>query len=558
MAIMAAYFIIIYKGGENSYILVHDNLDSTVVWYKLISLYKNKFFSLSSQIPNIMNGMPISSLISGINIGVLLHVILGTIQGIIVNEVICRMVAFWGMYLLIKGYLQRSHPWVVVCVSLCFALLPFYPGGFLGIAGQPLLLYSFLNIRDRQGRIWDWIYIIIYPFYSSLTFSGFAVVVMISLIPIIDLIKGREIEKKYWIGVGLLCGFYMMSHYRLFAMFLMDNTFVSHRTEFIPTAFSLGESIQLAIANFRYGHYHAASLQNGAILASVVIAIVVLILGKKTNRLISFFTIILACLILSGFYGMWKYVKPNLPGLLLLKGFQWERFHVLHPLLWHLIFASALGIIMAQKNKYGGIVTIMVILLISFQMAYAVMKSHAWAEKRNHGITFAGFFAESLFADISSFIGQSKDSYKVASLGLHPAIAQYNGFYTVDGYMTNYSLEYKRKFRKIIADELSKNNSIQKAFDHWGSRCYLFSSEIGYFFLNKKYTKVIRNLELDTASFMFMGGRYILSSAQIMNAAGNGLVLRKVFEKDDYPWCIWLYEAGSQKSYGYGDKQEKL
>lgn len=58
--------------------------------------------------------------------------------------------------------------------------------------------------------------------------------------------------------------------------------------------------------------------------------------------------------------------------------------------------------------------------------------------------------------EIDDAIGRDKSTYRVAHLGISPAPSLMHGFYTVDGYSNNYSLEYKHRFREVIAAELEK------------------------------------------------------------------------------------------------------
>ena len=51
-------------------------------------------------------------------------------------------------------------------------------------------------------------------------------------------------------------------------------------------------------------------------------------------------------------------------------------------------------------------------------------------------------------------------------------IAMYNGFNTLDGYVTDYKKSYK-VFRKIIEKELEKACLWRSYFDNWGGRCYV-------------------------------------------------------------------------------------
>ncbi|MDA6131502.1 DUF6044 family protein, partial [Escherichia coli] len=61
--------------------------------------------------------------------------------------------------------------------------------------------------------------------------------------------------------------------------------------------------------------------------------------------------------------------------------------------------------------------------------------------------TVRQFYAEEQFSAIKEYIGLPQEDYRVASIGLHPAIAQYNGFYTLDSYNNFYPLTYKYQFR---------------------------------------------------------------------------------------------------------------
>jgi hypothetical protein len=158
--------------------------------------------------------------------------------------------------------------------------------------------------------------------------------------------------------------------------------------------------------------------------------------------------------------------------------------------------------------------------------------------------SFQRFFAPDLFTEIDQFIGKPKDSYRVVSIGMHPTVAQFNGFYTLDGYLTNYSLSYKREFRGIISPELNKNAQIRDYFDGWGNRCYVFSAELGMNDLVSGQPRtVIHNLDLDTDQLRAMGGEYVISAAYIEDSARNGLRLEKEFYSANSFWHLYLYHV---------------
>ena len=120
-------------------------------------------------------------------------------------------------------------------------------------------------------------------------------------------------------------------------------------------------------------------------------------------------------------------------------------------------------------------------------------------------------------------------------------VALYNGFYTLDGYNTLYSLEHKHRFREIIAGELEKDEKLKNYFDFWGSRCYAFYAKM---IVSKtsisKYSNLCRELDYNIVAFKALGGKYILSALTITNADRIGLKLLEVFEDKDSFYRISL------------------
>lgn len=161
---------------------------------------------------------------------------------------------------------------------------------------------------------------------------------------------------------------------------------------------------------------------------------------------------------------------------------------------------------------------------------------------KSEEISYRQFFSENLFNKIKDTIGEPQKDYRVASIGIHPSVAQYNGFYTLDGYQNYYPLPYKQQFRKIIAQELEKSNIWREYFDYWGSRCYLFSSEIPDFLSTKEKGRIITHLDIDIQAFKDLEGRFIFSAAEILNYKEDNLYLIGVFEDKDSVWRIFVYE----------------
>ena len=85
-------------------------------------------------------------------------------------------------------------------------------------------------------------------------------------------------------------------------------------------------------------------------------------------------------------------------------------------------------------------------------------------------------------------------------------IAAMNDIYIIDGYHTLYQLSYKKRFRKIIENELAQSEKLKNYFDNWGNRAYLFYNDQNNLLINFNEAK---NL----------GAKYIISSFSIKNEA---------------------------------------
>ena len=110
------------------------------------------------------------------------------------------------------------------------------------------------------------------------------------------------------------------------------------------------------------------------------------------------------------------------------------------------------------------------------------------------------------------------------------------------------ALEYKHKFRKIIASELERNEWLKSYFDDWGNRCYLFFSEIPGYFNVEKDTSWINELQLDTDALQEMGCDYIFSALYIVNAEEIGLEWMDdiTFDTEDSYYQIFIYKVNGK------------
>jgi conserved hypothetical protein len=164
-------------------------------------------------------------------------------------------------------------------------------------------------------------------------------------------------------------------------------------------------------------------------------------------------------------------------------------------------------------------------------------------------MSFRDYYAVDVLDQVQEYLrentGEEPQDYRVVSLGIDPAAALYHGFYCLDGYSNNYSLEYKHRFREIIAPELDKSEYLEDSFDHWGNRCYLFSAECPGYYTIEKGGFYFQDYTIDAESLRQLGGSYLLSAAYIDHSEDTGLELMRpeAFETENSYYRIYLYRV---------------
>lgn len=531
-------------------LLIHDNLDSNIIWYKLLAGSGKIFSPNQTPIPALMNGAPRIVLGTEYNVNILLYFLFPAAVAYSINIILIHLIAFLGMRLLAKRYFsdKNNDQWILNGVSLSFSLLPFWPPGGLSMAGLPLLLYAFLNIYNNKEAISDWLILVFFPFYSDLFFSAsFFLFFMFSAF-LWRAFRHKEIKWKFFAALCMVSGIYILVEYRLFSNALWGD-FVHHHTEEI---ISQGEKVNYGNINFKgvigtsflhfiQGHYHSASMHFPFIILVGILS--VFFIENKYKRKIIAGLFILAGLI-SFTYKIidWTALDLIKEKILFLRYFH-IRFYILFPLVWFCIFGIAMTSVPDKK-----IVKYIFYPAILLQTAYCMLspegnlensfkRTYLSGESGSEYASFNNFYQEKFFDEIKIQLNKNIKSFNTVCIGFTPAIAQFNGFQTLDAYLPLYPLSYKKKFREIIEGELVKDSSKCSYFDGWGNKCYIFLGE-------KINDNMIHDLSININALKDMNCRYIFSRYIIGNA--DELNLSLLFEKsaDDH-------KDGIQKLYLY-------
>lgn len=584
MMIISIYFSPYLLYGENVHVRVTDELDFLVSNLKMVA-ESGHFLKKNTVVGQMMNGLPFESLYyNKLNITVWLFLIFEPFTAYVMNNILVHIIAFLGMYLLLSKHVlsdkYAGNELIIVGSSLCFALLPFYSIFGLSVAGQPLLYYAFLNIRNSVGRFKDYIFIALYSLCSLFVFSGLYILPFLFILLIFDFCRKGKVNKSFALVILFFITINALINYSLISPILFPSDIISHRVEmrrFTKLVFDV--AINRGLDMFFYnGPFHTQSLHFFILRLIVPIALFAGLLRKAHTRLPVIIGLIIIAFLFSLWYGIWSWegMLPLKDSINILHYFDASRFHFLLPVLWFVVMGIALSVII--EIRYG---RWLVVTLILLQLCYSFandlefstridsligkdlnnkilrkVKSRVMVDRHPAPqLTYQKFFSEELFTEIEKYINRPKKGYRIASIGLHPSITHYNGFFTLDGYSYNYPLAYKHQFRKVIAKELQKMPKVKRDyFDEWGGRCYIFADELysklpwyRFAMITKNYSDknkiMIENLEVDTKAFKKMGGVYIFSAVKILNSDENRLKFLKAFENKESPWRIYIYEA---------------
>lgn len=563
--------------GPDIHVKIFDNLDCHIPQTKTLA-ESGKAFSLDpgEKLDNFLNGIPLSGVDSGYNGLTWLFMIFSPFAAYALNELIIRIVALLGMFLFLKTHVIKEEKesrggqsWLIAGAALCFALTPFYLGGGISIAGIPLLLYAFFNILGGRWKYTDFLVIFLFPFYSRLALAGVFIAIGLTIIWVVDIFRNKKINLPYLGGLALLTAAYVFTHFHL-VYSLLSPDFTSFREEIDIMGVSTAAALKNTVKNFLFERVNVAGAHHIFVVAAAALAAAVVAtaaLRKKENSF-SFYPKLLAALTMfalanSFFWGFkyWEYIMPLRENNQFLNAFDLSRFYWFNPFLWYIIFALAL-LIIARLKKGRALAALFIIGQLVFTFVFynweyrhmLGIRSSFAGSPLTYSLTYREFYSPGLFQIIDRHIGRPKQDYRVISLGIHPGIAQYNGFYTLDIYTDIYPLEYKHQFRKIIEKELAKSSILQRGFDGNAKRCFLLAAELhgdsatrGLAFSRgiSKYEKhlEIKQLDLNTAALKAMGGEYIFSAVPIRNFKDINLELDGIFKSKASPWKIYLYRV---------------
>lgn len=534
---MMPYFVL----GENAYITIHDFLDSNVAHHvNIIALH---LVGDPDGVLPVLDGVSALNYMSlfPIDVKSVLYMILPPYWAIVFYTMFVKIGAYVGMYLLTINYIAKGDKLSSLITAISFSMIPFYVDYGWSSAGIPLLLYSICNLENQKRMLLSYFLIVLYGLNSALSLSGFFICFLWFVEIACKRYRLGTTPRSQICGLILLVIIYMLMNISIIYNFFFPSETISHRVEFSDNDTFI-DNCSRFFSIILYSQYHA-----GGFLAYILLLIVfgVMFFYIRKDWSVKYYIGLYVMMLFLIFVGILVRYLP----LQIFRAFQFDRFYFLYPTLCFVLISKAFSLIKSRYEKQikilFGLILFGAVLICDNEFMHNINK--LLGRNIPHSPSYYQFFDKELFEIIKNDIGTYKPfATKVVSVGLFPSIAEMNSFYTLDSYVFNYSLDYKHKFRRVIVKELDKNPKLRAYYDYWGSRCYLFSSELeeqcNQNLCSKTDNIRINHLDIDTGVLKELGCEYVLSAVDIENYLDLNLDFVKCYTLDTSYWMIRVYK----------------
>lgn len=559
--LIIAIFGIIMK--DNIYVALTDNMDSNLPIYKMIR-DNGLFWKLDESIPFLGGVVSRSEYRVELSIQSWIYALFPTLFAYYTVYLLKVLGSSLGFYFLAKklkkygGVNTQENIWCIC--GLLYGILGTWPHAALGFASLPWWsLTIYMIYKTGKKRYIPCLFIFV--FTTSFTMLALFVLFYTAVFIIIVSIKDRKINFTLVAGVVILCAAYFIanSHHVLQGIHGSQETIKSLKSatysEGVLESLSKFKNAFLFVKN---SYYHTG----GAVLRYAVIPIctlflifliVSLIIKKNSNRKMTvFYMLVYGCIIfntLACCFDNNRLFRSLVP---FASGFGFSRFAWLSPFMWLILMAlvcdyitSKIAIGVFILLGFGSVVfdpqyTQLNSMYNELYCNVAALLGNDKFRDGNHEWTWKEYYSEDLFEKIKEDIAY--DGSWAVAYGIEPSVLQYNGIKTLDGYYSNYSLEYHDKFEKLILPELERDEHHELYWENSaGMRAYIWSLE--WDFASPKNLQLTEaEMLIDMDVFKDMGGKYIFSRVQISNSDELGLsLINQPYTDEQSPYTVYVY-----------------
>lgn len=526
---------------DNYKILIGDNLNQHVAINKILAKSGSLFIDANETVPYIMGGIKRGFLKTELNFGILLYKFFSVEFAYSLNRIIMHLIAFMGVIFLLKKYVFKEDDKLIPLIALGFSTLPFFSNGFLTIAGQPLLLYCYLNIFYNKDNVKDWLVIAIFPFFSSLVLGNlFFHFFLILYVIVFRKSFNNNLKIIYsflFFGIStLLC------EYRLFELFFFLD-FESFRLEMLRLGNLNLKGVFGTSFNFLIkGHRHFGTLHFPIIFILVFYTIFRFIVNfkKHIHFYFLFFVLIFSTFFENFFYG-WSLLNQIKYLSNFLNSFTF-RFYSIFPLVWYLLLSISFKKLKVS-HQFSSLICFLIIVnnfFGTYNLSAENSFYHTYINKQSEThFTIKNYYSEDFIDLIKNDLDIDSNS-NIACIGFPSIILNFNNINTIGGFLNNYPLEKKHTMSLIMNSEFKRNVKISDNFQNYGVYCEIQSTEL----ISNNNLKEIKRINIDLDVLKKQGCNYIFSVKPILKL--NNLKIDSAMSyksmSNSYLSCIYVYE----------------
>lgn len=545
--------------GERSYIGVHDNLDLFVAQFQMLK-NTGSFWKHGVDVP-FLGGVSRDNLPSELSLYTMLYMVFPTFTAYILGLLLKVVIAIASFRLLVKElYPEKYNVYrpIVYMTGFVYGILNLFPAYGFAFASMPLAAWLLIRIY-RKPSASVYIALFLYPLVSYFSYMGIFILGYIVIAVIWLSVKDKKPAWSLMAAFAVLALGYVVCEYRLFAQMLFKGE-VTIRQTMVSADLTVTEVLGEIFTVWKEGMFHADGEHDKLVLPICLIYFIVnniYYLRKKQAGAIlhdGFNFVMLFLVFNSVVYGLYDYapvrtlVETLLPPL---KGLQFSRTIFFNPFLWY----AALFLVLTRFYDMGMLQTWLANIIVCLSAVLVILTPNRYNDIYNtcyyrayewysgneaNALDYGQFYAVGLFTEIKEAIGYEGE-WSVA-YGMHPAVLEYNGIATLDGYLGFYSQQYKEDFREVIAPALERVEETRRYYDDWGARAYLYSgTDLNIVGADKRLSVTDYDIYIDAGSLKALGGKYIFSRLEIGNAGEAGLELTGSYTSADGSYVIYVY-----------------
>ncbi len=563
--------------GEESYLTVQDNLDLFVAHFQVMS-HSDTWFAQGAQVP-MLGGISRDCLSGEWNLYNILFAFLPVFPAYMTGYFLKIGIGMGSFVLLAKDIYKEDfakYRGIAWAAGLCYGILPLFPAYGIAFASVPLAVLILRKIYFGEGKLW-YAALFVYPFLSYFSYFGFFILAYLVCAVVILSVRDKKICGRLFGALFVLAAGYVCFEYRLFGQMLFSDV-PTIRETMVESNLGFSEILKEIWGAFVQPVFHAASDHAYFVLpvcAAMLIWQAILAVKRrkammqhntpigaqnaaeagsfgKSALLWTILFIIFNCIIYGTYFwgGFRRLFETIVPPL---KGFQFNRTVFFNPFLWYAAFFLALKFLYDRGRVFWrraanllaciGVAVIVMTPAVYNEFYYTAYHQLYRAAKHTdvNMLNFREYFSADLMEQIKADIGY--DGEYSAGYGLNPAVLEYSGISTLDGYLGFYPQSYKEEFTKLILPSYERVPEWQTYYGEWGARAYLYAGS-GESIYNPYRNQPLedRHLYLDSEQFVKMGGKYLFSRYELDNAEELGFFLRGIYSDDDSPYTVYLYE----------------